>query len=73
MPAGSSRFDAVNQLNLLWDQLNCGSAVSVPCFAAMPEKITLQIVRAKDDSEWQFRFQDIAPKIDQGETRKVPC
>ena len=52
MPAGSSRFDVVNQLNLLWDQLNCGSAGKrVPCFAAMPEKITLQIVRAKDDSE----------------------
>ena len=45
MPAGSSRFDAVNQLNLLWDQLNCGSAVSVPCFAAMLEKITLQLGR----------------------------
>ena len=26
MPAGSSRFDGINQLDLLWDQLNCGSA-----------------------------------------------
>ena len=48
MPAGSSRFDAVNQLNLLWDRLNWGRRVSVPCFAAMPEKITLQ---QTDDSE----------------------
>ena len=52
MPAGSSRFDAVNQLDLLWDRLNCGSAGKrVPCFAAMLEKITLQLARAKDDSE----------------------
>jgi len=52
MPAGSSRFDAVNQLDLLWDRLNCGSAGKrVPCFAAMLEKITLQLAPAKDDSE----------------------
>lgn len=46
MPAGSSRFDAVNQLDPLWDRLNRWSAGKwVPCFAAMPEKITLQIGR----------------------------
>jgi hypothetical protein len=44
MPAGSSRFDAVNQLDLLWDRLNCGSAGKrVPCFAAMLEKITCSL------------------------------
>ena len=73
MPAGSSRFDAVNQLNLLWDRLNCGSAVSGTLLRRDAGEDHLAAHRAKDDSEWQFRFQDIAPKIDQGETRKVPC
>jgi hypothetical protein len=71
MPAGSSRFDAVDQLDPLWDRLNCGSAGKwVPCFAVMQEKITLQLARAKDSSNSASR---ILRPIDQGETRKVPC
>ena len=50
MPAGSPRFDVANELNVLWDQLNCWR-VGTYRDAAMPEKITLQRARAKDDSE----------------------